>query len=52
MTSDDRPNRSTSTTWGSLEPEGANLGGVQATADGEAISKRGAPHHVQHDQPR
>jgi hypothetical protein len=43
---DDGPNISTSTTWGPLEPEGAEPGGVEATAEGEATSTRGAPQHV------
>jgi hypothetical protein len=38
-----------STTWGPLEPDPTEAGGVEATAEGEATSSRTAPWHVQHD---
>jgi hypothetical protein len=46
MTSNDGPNMSTSTTRGSLKMEGADLGGVEATIEGEVTSMRDAPYHV------
>jgi hypothetical protein len=42
---------STSTTWGPLEPEGAEPRGVHATDEGESSSLREAPRHVQRDHP-
>jgi hypothetical protein len=46
MTLDDGPNMTYSTTWGSLEPEGDEFGGVEAVVEGQATSLRDASCHV------
>jgi hypothetical protein len=50
-TTANRPNPTSSTTWGLLEPTPTKTGGVEATVEGEATSSREAPQHIQHRHP-
>jgi hypothetical protein len=46
-TSADRPNITSSTTWGPLELELTKPRGYQAIVEGEATSSRNTPRHIQ-----
>jgi hypothetical protein len=46
-----RPDPTSSTTWGPLEPAPVEFRGVEAAVEGEVTSSRIAPRHVQHNHP-
>jgi hypothetical protein len=50
-TTTDGPDPTSSTTWGPLELAPAEIGGVEATIEGEATSSREAPQHIQRRHP-
>jgi hypothetical protein len=48
ITSADKTDPTSSSTWGLLELASTEIGGVEATIEGEATSSREAPQHIQH----